>query len=98
MKLNSTFIIVIVLVIGAVAAWYFFTGTTGDQPPLTESTSINTEETEFKALINELPTSFDTGIFSDPRFNALVDLSTKISPEPSGRLDPFAPVSNIGGR
>ena len=97
MKLNSTFIIVIVLVIGAVAAWYFFTGT-AEQPPLTETSSINTEETEFKALINELPTSFDTGIFTDPRFNALVDLSTKIAPEPSGRLDPFAPVSNIGGR
>jgi hypothetical protein len=53
---------------------------------------------KFKALINELPDSFDTRIFSDARFNALVDLTTRISPESLGRLDPFASIQGINAK
>ncbi len=94
MKSNATLFIVATLVVGAVAYWYFFTGT-GNQPSLTVSASENAAQTEFKTLINELPVSFDTNIFSDVRFNALVDLTTQISPESLGRLDPFASIQGI---
>lgn len=97
MKSNSTLIIITAIVVGAGAYWYFFTGT-GNQPSLTESTSENTAQIQFKALISQLPTSFDTSIFSDVRFNALVDLTTQISPESLGRLDPFASVQGINAK
>jgi hypothetical protein len=97
MKSNATLIILVALVVGAAAYWYFSTGT-GNQPPLTASTSENTAQTEFKTLINELPVSFNTGIFLDVRFNALVDLTTQISPESLGRLDPFAPIQGISAK
>lgn len=99
MKFNSTtaLIILATLVVGAGAYWYFFTGT-GNQPPLTSGASKNEAEMHFQALASELqPITFDTGIFSDARFNALVDLTTQVSPEPSGRTDPFAPIPGVSG-
>ena len=99
MKLNSNTIIIIVvaLIVAAGAYWYFFTGT-GNQPPVSVSTSKSQAQTRFQVLANELqPISFNTGIFSDPRFSALVDLATPISPESTGRSDPFAPIAGVSG-
>ena len=49
---------------------------------------------QFETLVGELePVSFNVGIFSDARFNALVDITTSVSPESFGRLDPLAPIS-----
>jgi hypothetical protein len=93
MKSNTILIIIATIIVAAGAYWYFFTGT-GNQPPLSESASTTQAQTQFQALVSELtPISFDTSIFSDPRFNVLVDITTPISPETIGRLDPFAPVS-----
>ena len=97
MKSSTTIITITALIVAALAYWYFFTGT-GNQSPLTASTSENPAQTQFRTLISELPTSFNTNIFSDARFNALVDLTTQISPESTGRLDPFAPVQGTGGK
>ncbi len=101
MKFNSSTILTILatLILAAGAYWYFFTGT-GNQQPLT-ATGSNTNEAQarFQTLIGELQSiSFDTTIFSDPRFNALVDLTTPVSPEPTGRPDPFAPIPGISGK
>jgi hypothetical protein len=95
MKSNALLIGIVTIVIAGGAYWYFFTGT-GNQPPLSETgTSTNVAQTQFQALVGELqPISFDSSIFSDARFNALVDLATPVSPESTGRLDPFAAVSN----
>jgi len=96
-RLNIALIILVTLVIAAGAYWYFFTGT--EQLPLTSGASVNRAQTQFQALVTELqPISFNTDIFSDTRFNALVDLRTPVTPEPAGRLDPFAPVTNISGK
>lgn len=94
MKSNPVFLIFSSLLIIAGVYWYFFTGT-GEAPPLTVSdTPVSQAQTQFQALVSELrPISFNTALFSDPRFNALVDLTTPISPETSGRLDPFAPLN-----
>ncbi|MBI5405784.1 hypothetical protein HY972_01990 [Candidatus Kaiserbacteria bacterium] len=100
MKLDAKTILLTIaaLIVMAGAYWYFFTGT-GNEPSLTTTDSQNQAQLQFKTLVGELqPISFDTSIFSDPRFMALVDLATPIAPETSGRLDPFAPVSGISGK
>ena len=93
MKSNTAILIVVSLLVAAGAYWYFFTGT-GNLPPLTvTSAQVSQAQTQFQMLVSQLqPISFNTDIFSDARFNALVDLTTPVSPETSGRLDPFAPL------
>ncbi len=95
MKSNAVIVIIAVLAISAGAYWYFFTGT-GNQQPLTGvGTSINIAQAQFQTLLGELqPISFDPSIFSDARFNVLTDLTTTVSPETTGRLDPFSIASN----
>ena len=80
---------------GAAIYWYISSGGT-QQSPITADQSENQIQTEFQALVGELsPISFDTKIFSDPRFTVLVNLTTPISPEPFGRMDPFAPIAGL---
>ncbi|MFZ2501004.1 MAG: hypothetical protein WAW90_03440 [Minisyncoccia bacterium] len=98
MKLNTTAFSIIALIIAAGAYFLLFPGS-GNQPSLTTSASENLAQTKFQSLINNLPLSFDTTILTDPKFVSLVDLSVPVSPEPSGRLDPFAVVPGTpGGR
>lgn len=96
MKSNTspTPFIIAIIVAAAGLYWYFFMGS-DTQLPLTVAVE-NPAQTKFQMLVSELkPISFNTGIFADPRFNALVDLSTTVSPEASGRLDPFAPIPGV---
>ncbi len=93
MKSNTTLIIA-TLLIAAGAYWYFFTGT-GNETPLTGTATENASQIKFRELIVRLPASFDTKIFSDPRFSMLVDLTTQIAPEAAGRTDPFAVIPGI---
>lgn len=94
MKFNSKKILYgagAVLAAGAIY-WYFFTGGTPEQKPLTQTRKPeNPAQVQFRALVTKLQTlSFDTSILQDERFNALVDLATPITQEPAGRADPFA--------
>jgi len=99
MKSNNILLIILTLVLFAAAYWYFFTGTTGNEPPLTASVEENQAATQFKMLVTELSTiTFNTDIAKDPRFNALVDFTTPISPESAGRLDPLAPIPGVSGQ
>ncbi|HQT83024.1 MAG TPA: hypothetical protein PLW99_02660 [Candidatus Paceibacterota bacterium] len=93
MKPNTIYLIIATIVVAFGAYWYFFTGT-GNQPPLSTAMATNPAQVRFQTLVGELqPISFNTAIFSDPRFDALVDITTSISPESSGRSDPLAPFS-----
>lgn len=95
---NTTLLIVATLIVAAGAYWYFFTGT-GNEPPLTTTTVENQAQTQFQMLVSQLqPVSFDTTIFSDPRFMALTDLATPVLPESAGRLDPFASIPGVSGK
>lgn len=98
MKSNIIPFIIITLVIAVGVYWYFFTGA-GNQPPITSSSaSGNATQTQFQALVGELQRiSFNTAIFSDPRFTSLINLTVPVAPEPSGRLDPFAPIAGVTG-
>lgn len=98
MNTNTLILIVATLLVAGGAYWYFFAGT-GNEPPLTASTTENVAQAQFQALVGELkPISFNTAIFDNPRFLALIDLTTPILPETTGRLDPFAPIPGVSGR
>lgn len=92
---NTILIIIATLVVAAGAYWFFFTGT-GNEPPLTATVAGNQAQTEFQTLVSELqPISFNTKIFSDARFAALVSLATPVAEENSGRSDPFASIPGV---
>jgi len=99
MKSNAVTIVIITLILAGGGYWYF-TSQSGNEAPLTGTgPSLSPEQTEFESLVNQLqPISFNTEIFSDPRFTSLVDLTTPISPEPSGRIDPFASIQGVTGQ
>src|SRR5476651_2398090 len=75
--------------------WYLFGSSGGNAAPLSTVLPAQTgAQAQFETLVGELnPVSFDLGIFTDPRFMALTDLATPITPEGSGRIDPFAPLN-----
>lgn len=63
-------------------------GVTGSYSPEAE---IETQS--LLATLNELKTyNVEGGIFSDPLFLSLKDFRVSLGSEPSGRLNPFAPV------
>ena len=98
MNSNTIMLIVAGLIVLAGVYWFFFTGT-GNQVPLTAGASQGQAQVQFQTLAGELtPITFDTSIFSDPRFQSLADLATPITPESTGRIDPFAPVPGVVGR
>jgi hypothetical protein len=98
MPQNQTAVILIVLglvVLGAVAYLLFGQGQT-DPAVLITDTAITERELVFVNLTAQIePIKFETGILTDPRFLALVDLSTAIVPENTGRTDPFAPIPGV---
>lgn len=96
MKSNTIILIVATLVVAAGAYWYFFTDT-GNQPPISADTAVESgAQLQFKALASQLQSiTFDTGIFGDPRFKALVDITTPVASETLGRSDPLAPIAGV---
>lgn len=98
MKTNTNIILIVVVTLGIGGALYWFFTSNGDQPSLTvaDITTPNAAQTQFQTLLSELPMSFDTTLFSDPRFTILTDLTVAVVPEPVGRSDPFAPISSAG--
>jgi hypothetical protein len=47
-----------------------------------------------KALRELKVIKFDTTIFKDPIFRSFYDFGTELTPQPRGRPNPFAPVTN----
>jgi len=95
---SNLFLIISTLALSAIAYWYFFTGAQGNEPPLTASVEENQAAIQFRTLVGELQNiTFNTSISNDPRFNALIDITTPITPESAGRLDPLAPILGVSG-
>lgn len=92
MKPNVIVIIIVTLIAAAGIFWYFFTNS-GNQSPLTITPQNTAAQAQFQTLVEQLQSiTFDTAIFSNPKFTSLVDIHTPVSPEPTGRPDPFATV------
>lgn len=99
MKSNPTIPLVIIALVLAGGAYWYYSSQTGNQLPLTASMGESEAQTQFKTLVSELKNiSFDTSIFSNPNFQVLTDLATQVTPEPSGRLDPFAPLAGASAK
>ena len=97
MKPNTILLIIATIFLLAGAYWYFVVDS-GNQSTLSATQTPGAAQTQFDALVSELqPISFDTSIFSDPRFSALVDIATPVSPESVGRVDPLATFSSALG-
>lgn len=92
-KNNALTIGLAVVVLGGIAYLFFFTGNEAPADVTVDSVAGSPEELYFVSLASQLNTvDFNTGVLSDERFRALVDLKTEILPEVSGRADPFAPL------
>ncbi|MEK7604319.1 MAG: hypothetical protein AAB442_00765 [Patescibacteria group bacterium] len=96
MKTNTLIIIAAVVIVAAAAYWYIMTQT-GNDMPLSTVPAASSAQVQFETLAGRLPTSFNTSIFTDERFLSLVDITQPISPEPSGRIDPLAPLTGVTG-
>ncbi len=71
----------------------FFNNTADTSAISSAGAPASTAEVSFLNLVAQIdPLTFDTSIFSDPRFISLVDIRTAIVPEAKGRIDPFAPL------
>ncbi len=89
--MNKQLIILVVILIGLVGAYFFFFSGDGFALPLTTAPTADPIEQEFIALTNKLSgISFNLDIFDDARFLSLVSLATPRQPEQIGRPDPFA--------
>ena len=98
MKPNIAIIVLTVLAFGG-AYWYFFTGTGNDVALTQTAVSDSSGQAQFRSLVSQLQSiSFNTAIFSDPNFDALVDIATPVTPEVSGRIDPFALIPGVAGK
>lgn len=99
MNSHTVSVILITLVLIGGGYWYFSSRSDTDTPLSIETVDAGMEaQSEFQMLVSQLGSiSFSTDIFGDPRFTALVDLTTPTEPEASGRLDPFAPLGVTPG-
>lgn len=93
---KKTMITILVVLVLAVIYLYFL----GDEGPTASSLLVGTEvggigATELSLLNQMKSLHIDTSLFSDPAYEALVDYSVAIQPEPVGRPDPFAPVNGV---
>lgn len=93
MKKDSSTLILVALLVAAGGYWYFFTGSE-EQPTIVSGIEENQAQTQFQILMSALPLSFEASIFEDPRFQSLINISTPVTSEPSGRPDPFAALSS----
>lgn len=92
------FIIAILIVAGAV--WFGLSSSAPAAPLLTTDTtttgSPSTDSADQQLVVTLLAlraVTLSGTIFSDPAFTSLKDFGTTIVPEPTGRTDPFAPLS-----
>ena len=87
-------IIVAVLVVAFIGYSLFFTGNT-DNLALVVPQGVNQNQTGNDLLVVFAGLSalnLDAAILKDPVFTSLQDFSQEIPSEPSGRINPFAPI------
>jgi hypothetical protein len=94
---NKTYIFFGLGILIAIGAWWGLSGEAPSNSLLTSQGSSELGPTE-KNLVDTLlqlrAVSLSGTIFSDPSFVVLRDFGTQIIPEPIGRENPFAPLSD----
>lgn len=94
---NKNLIITFVIIIALCAAGYMYI--TRDTAPssdlLVDIPTDTATEGSFLSALNQLQViRLDTTIFDNAVFESLTDISTRLSEQPSGRPNPFAPIDS----
>jgi hypothetical protein len=94
--------IVLAAILAASLVWavvhFFFIKDTSGAVVSVSGAPESQAEIAFLDLATQLDgISFDTSFLTDSRFANLVDIRNAITPEASGRKDPFAPVQGVTG-
>ncbi len=81
----------------AIGIWWGFSGETPSNSLIETQNPSDVSPVE-RSLVDTLlqlrAVSLSGTIFSDPAFMSLQDFGTQVIPEPVGRANPFAPISN----
>ncbi len=94
-KNTSILIAAGIVILGVVAYFLWFRAPEATVTVESEGPASQAQAT-FISLASQLePVGFDTGILTDSRFTALIDIKTAILPETAGRTDPFAPLPGV---
>lgn len=83
--------VAIILILAAI--WFGLNSSSAPVPILQDSSGNESERQLVATLLTLRAVNLSGTIFSDPVFMSLTDFSTAIQPEPSGRPNPFAPLS-----
>ena len=95
-KIVLGIVIAVALLIGSYLL--FFSSNSSSSAITSTSAPASSAEVAFLNLATQAESiTFDLSILSDPRFTSLVDTQTNVVPVPTGRKDPFAPVSGVTG-
>jgi RsiW-degrading membrane proteinase PrsW (M82 family) len=97
---KNTIIVGIVLVVILAGVWYFYSR--GSSAPSTSQVVSSTPDansatdavgTNVLSILNSVSSiHIDSGFFSTPAYQSLVDYSIVVPPQAVGRNNPFAPV------
>lgn len=94
--LRNKLVLAILVVVVLGGAWYGLSSSGSSGPPaaLTSSGSDTSGDSSIVSSLLALQAITLSGtILSNPAFVSLKDFTTAIVPEPTGRSDPFAPIS-----
>lgn len=97
---NKIVVLVLGSLIAAAAAWYVLLREPAPTQLLTTqdlTTSSDADKDVVETLLQLRSITLSGTIFTDPAFLALKDNGTQIVPEPTGRPNPFVPLSTTGG-
>ncbi len=85
---NITFIVIIVIII--ISGGYLYINSRNTILSPITTINLKTSSVNIKKIARIGSIRLDANIFSDPRFNALIDTTIKVNSEAMGRTNPFA--------
>ena len=92
---NNIIIISLIIVVGLVAFWYLGKNSSDTSSSLTldaQTTDSADAKYIYTILQQMAQVTLDDSIFSNPNFQNLKDNTVSLSPQASGRSNPFAPI------
>ncbi len=96
-KYKNPLIVLGVVVVAFFIYSAFFGGGSSSPNVLTSQTPQNQvagNSELLTLLLNLRSITLDESLFGDPAFDALIDFGQELSPEPTGRENPFSPVGS----
>ena len=83
-------VVAALIVIGGI---FWYSSSSEEGPPISTFSEPGAPGNQFLELTRKLKSvKFPDTVFRNPRFEALIDITTPIMQEATGRTDPFAPI------